>query len=213
MQVRYEFGEKPKKTEPLSAMQRTEIWDYPLKALREAVINALIHQDYFQTGFGIQIRFYDDCVVSTNPGGLPEGMTVDELRREGHHSLPRNTLLAQVFYFVELLEKWGTGTSRGITLCQNHGIPEPEFSAHPDWFSVTFAKDFYTIEKLRALGLSDRQIQAVRYVREQATITNKEYRELTGMSPRAALRELTDLCTREILVKQGTTGKKYRIPS
>jgi len=47
----------------------------------------------------------------------------------------------------------------------------------------------------------------VRYVRKQGTITNKEYRELTGMSPRAALRELTDLCTREVLVKQGTTGR------
>ena len=207
MQVRYEFGEKPGKTEPLSAMQRTEIWDYPIKALREAVINALIHRDYFQTGAEIQIRVYDDRVVITNPGGLPEGMTVDELRQEGHRSLPRNTLLAQVFYYGELLEKWGTGTSRMITLCQNHGIPEPEFSAHPDWFSVTFAKDFYTNERLFAMGFSDRQVQAVRYVREQGVITNKAYRDLTGVSPRAALRELTDLCTREILVKQGTTGR------
>jgi hypothetical protein len=63
------------------------------------VINALIHQDYFQTGSEIQIRVYDDCVVITNPGGLPEGMTVDELRQEGHSLLPRNTLLAQVFYY------------------------------------------------------------------------------------------------------------------
>jgi len=70
-----------------------------------------------------------------------------------------------------------------ITLCQNHGVPEPEFSAHPDWFSVTFAKDFSTDERLPARGLSDRQVQAVRYVRVQGTITNKEYRELTGMSP------------------------------
>ena len=91
------------------------------------MINALIHRDYFQTGSEIQIRVYDDCVVITNPGGLPEGMTVDELRQERHRSLPRNTLLAQVFYYGELLEKWGTGTSRMITLCQNHGIPEPEF--------------------------------------------------------------------------------------
>jgi ATP-dependent DNA helicase RecG len=207
MQVRYEFGEKPEKTEPLSAMQRTEIWDYPIKALREAVINALIHRDYFQAGSEIQIRVYDDCVVITNPGGLPEGMTVDELRQKRHRSLPRNTLLAQVFYYGELLEKWGTGTSRMISLCQNHGIPEPEFSSHPDWFSVTFDKNFYTDERLLALGLSDRQVQAVRHVRENGAITNKEYRELTGMSPRAALRELTDLCTREVLVKQGTTGR------
>ncbi|PKL64302.1 MAG: transcriptional regulator [Methanomicrobiales archaeon HGW-Methanomicrobiales-3] len=207
MQVRYEFGEKPEKTEPLSAMQRTEIWDYPIKALREAVINALIHRDYFQTGAEIQIRVYDDHVVITNPGGLPEGMTVDELRREGHRSLPRNTLLAQVFYYGELLEKWGTGTSRMITLCQDHGIPEPVFSAHPDWFSVTFAKDFYTDEQLLAIGLSDRQVQAVRYVRDQGVITNKAYRELTGVIDRTALRDLNDLCTKGIFLKRDKKGR------
>ncbi|MEI7649261.1 MAG: ATP-binding protein [Methanomicrobiales archaeon] len=155
----------------------------------------------------MQIRVYDDCVVITNPGGLHEGMTVDELRQKRHRSLPRNTLLAQVFYYGELLEKWGTGTSRMITLCQNHGIPEPEFSSHPDWFSVTFEKDFYTEERLLAMGLSDWQVQAVRYVREQGAITNKEYREFSHLSPRAALSELNDLCTREILAKQGTTGR------
>jgi len=72
---------------------------------------------------------------------------------------------------------------------------------------VTFAKDFYTDERLLAMGLSDRQVQAVRYVREHGTITNKEYREFSHLSPRAVLRELNDLCTREILVKQGTTGR------
>jgi len=207
LQVRYEFEGTSREEEPLSAMQRKEIWDYPIEALREAVINALIHRDYFQAGQEIQIRVYDDRVVITNPGSLPEGMTVDELKREGHRSLPRNALLAQVFYYGELLEKWGTGTSRMIALCRKHGIPEPEFSAHPDWFSVTFTKDLYTDERLLALGLSDRQVKAVRYVKEHGTITNKEYRELTGMSPRAALRELNDLCTREIFVKQGTTGR------
>jgi len=171
------------------------------------VINALIHWDYFQTGAEIQIRVYDDPVVITNPGGLTGGMTVDELRQEGHRSLPRNTLLAQVFYYGELLEKWGMGTSRMITLCQNHGIPEPEFSAHPDWFSVTFAKDFYTDERLLALGLSDRQVQAVRYVREQGVITNKAYRELTGAIDRTALRDLNDLCTRGIFSKQNKKGR------
>ncbi|MEI7650144.1 MAG: helix-turn-helix domain-containing protein [Methanomicrobiales archaeon] len=207
MQVRYEFNEKPAKTEPLSAMQRTEIWDYPIKALREAVINALIHRDYFQTGAEIQIRVYDDHVVITNPGGLTGGMTVDELRQEGHRSLPRNTLLAQVFYYGELLEKWGTGTSRMISLCQNHGIPEPEFSAHPDWFSVTFAKDYYTDERLLAMGLSDRQVKAVHYAREQGAITNKGYRENSKVSTSLALRELNDLCTRGIFMKRGKTGR------
>ena len=207
LQVRYEFEGKSREEEPLSAMQRKEIWDYPIEALREAVINALIHRDYFQAGQEIQIRVYDDRVVITNPGSLPEGMTVDELKREGHRSLPRNALLAQVFYYGELLEKWGTGTSRMIALCRKHGIPEPEFSAHPDWFSVTFTKDLYTDERLLALGLSDRQVKAVRYVKEHGTITNKEYRELEGVTDRTALRDLKELCDRKIFKKEDKKGK------
>jgi len=207
LQVRYEFEGKSREEEPLSAMQRKEIWDYPIEALREAVINALIHRDYFQAGQEIQIRVYDDRVVITNPGSLPEGMTVDELKREGHRSLPRNALLAQVFYYGELREKWGTGTSRMIALCRKHGIPEPEFSAHPDWFSVTFTKDLYTDERLLALGLSDRQVKAVRYVKEHGTITNKEYRELEGVTDRTALRDLKELCDRKIFKKEDKKGK------
>jgi ATP-dependent DNA helicase RecG len=213
LQVRYEFEGKSREDEPLSAMQRQEIWDYPIEALREAVINALIHRDYFQTGAEIQIRVYDERVVITNPGTLPEGITVDELKLEGHPSVPRNSLLAQVFYYGEMLEKWGTGTSRMISLCRNQGILEPEFIANPDSFSVTFSKDIYAPERLLALGLSERQVKAVQYVREHGTITNKEFRDLTGISERAALRELTDLCMRAIFLRKGTTGRStvYRL--
>ena len=207
LQVRYEFEGKSREDEPLSAMQRQEIWDYPLKALREAVINALIHRDYFQTGEEIQIRVYDERVVITNPGTLPDGMTVEELKTEGHRSMPRNSLLAQVFYYGELLEKWGTGTSRMISLCRTQGILEPEFSAKPDSFSVTFSKDIYATERLVALGLSPRQIKAVQYAKEHGAITNKAYRELAAVTDRTALRDLNNLLDRNIFKKQDKKGK------
>lgn len=208
LQVRYEFEGKSREDEPLSAMQRKEIWDFPIEALREAVINALIHRDYFQTGAEIQIRVYDDRVVITNPGTLPDGITVDELRREGHRSLPRNSLLAQIFYYGELLEKWGTGTSRMIALCRKQaGIFDPEFTAFPDSFTVTFSKDLYAKERLTVLGLSDRQVKAVQYAKEHGSITNKAYRELVGVTDRTALRDLKDLIDRNIFRKQDKKGK------
>ena len=69
------------------------------------------------------------------------------------------------------------------------------------------AKNFYTDERLLARGLSDRQVQAVRYVREQGVITNKAYRELTGVIDRTALRDLNDLCTRGIFSKRDKKGR------
>lgn len=64
--------------------------------------------------------------------------------------MPRNTLLAQVFHSGELLEKWGAGTSRTIALCRKHRIPEPEFTAYPGGFRVTFARELCTRERLPA---------------------------------------------------------------
>ena len=90
LQVRYEMPKEIGERAGAEALQRREIWDYPLEALREAVINALIHRDYFQTSGDIQIRVYDDRVMISNPGGLPEDMTVEELKREFHRSVLRN---------------------------------------------------------------------------------------------------------------------------
>ncbi len=118
----------------METLQRRGIWDYPLESLREAVINALIHRDYFQSSGDIQIRVYDDRVMISNPGGLPADMTVEELQREFHRSVLRNPLLAQVFYYANLIEKWGSGTWRMIKFCREQGLPEPEFRADPNWF-------------------------------------------------------------------------------
>lgn len=79
----------------IEGIERKDVWDYPLPALREAIINALIHRDYLEPG-DIQIKIYDDKIWFWNPGKLPEGLTVDMLKRE-HPSIPRNRLLAAVF--------------------------------------------------------------------------------------------------------------------
>jgi len=71
-------------------LEREDVWDYPLDAVREAIINALIHRDYLDNA-DIQIRVYDDKIRFWNPGLLPEGITIDMLRTD-HESRPRNKL-------------------------------------------------------------------------------------------------------------------------
>jgi len=125
LQVRFEI----KVTEPtLEGLARKEVWEYPLDAIREAVINALIHRDYTDTA-DIQIRVYDDELSIWNPGGLPPELSVEQLRQPQHLSRPRNPLLAQAFYYAGYIERWGTGTARILTLCREQGLPEPEFDA------------------------------------------------------------------------------------
>ena len=172
----------------LEGLQRREVWEYPLEALREALINALIHRDYTVPA-DVQIKIHEDRLEIWNAGELPPPLKPEDLRGP-HRSVLRNPLLAQAFYFAGLIERWGTGTTRIIELCRRQGLPEPEFQNQQGGFLVIFAKDPYTPERLRALGLNERQIQAVLYVKEHGRITNREFRTLMGISDEGARLDL-----------------------
>lgn len=189
----------------LEGLQHKEVWEYPLEALREALINALIHRDYTVPA-DIQIKIHGDQLEIWNIGELPPPLKPEDLRGP-HRSVPRNPLIAQAFYFAGLIERWGSGTTRIIDLCRQQELPEPEFQNHQGGFLVTFAKDPYTPERLRTMGLTERQIQAVSYVKERGKITNSEYQEITGIKKRQASIDLMALEDKEILLKRGTTGK------
>ena len=186
-------------------IQRKDIWDYPLEAIREAVINSLIHKDYLSTA-EIQIKIYDEKVWIWNPGKLPSELKVDDLKKE-HSSYPRNPLIANVFYLSGYIERWGSGTKRIVDLCKEQGLPEPEYKEEQGGFSVRFFKDIYTEEILQKMGLNERQIKAVLYVKKKGKITNKEYRTMFNISDRTALTDLNDLSDKDLLEKTGTTGR------
>ncbi len=189
----------------IKGIQRKDIWDYPIEAIREAVINALIHKDYSSTA-EIQIRIYDDKIWVWNPGKLPPQLTVDDLKKE-HSSYPRNPLIANAFYLAGFIERWGSGTKRIVDLCKKQGLPEPEYREEQGGFSVWFYKDIYTEDNLRKMGLNERQIKAIVHIKEKGKITNKEYQRLTGISKPTATRELKSLVEMGILKQQGVTGK------
>ena len=212
LQARFEFHKQMGDLTGLQAAQRIEIWDFPLDALREAVANALMHREYAVQS-SVTIRVFDDRVEIGSPGGLPEGISLPELYQENHRSVRRNPLLADAFYFASVIERWGSGTTRMAQLCRAQRVPEPEFAATPYDFTVTFSKDPYTPERLRQMGLSDRQAQAIQYVREHSSVSNAEYRELTAVSARTAATELTDLVAREIFTPSGGRGRaaRYRL--
>jgi ATP-dependent DNA helicase RecG len=115
---------------------RREKLEYPYEALREAILNALIHRNYMITST-IQIRLYANQFLIMNDGKLPDEISVEDLRRN-HISIPRNFLLAEVFYKSGLIESWGRGTLRIINECIEAGLPEPEFIINNSLFTVCF---------------------------------------------------------------------------
>ncbi len=153
---------------------REQIWDYPLDALREAIINAVCHRDYTIPS-NTEVRIFDDKLIGWSPGGLPFGITIEDLYKP-HPSVLRNKGIAGIFYDMGWIEQWGSGIDKMRNACVKAGLPEPQFEEYQG-FRVIYRKDIYTEEYLRNLGLNERQIKAVMYVKEKGKITNKEYRK------------------------------------
>ena len=107
-----------------------------------------------------------------------------------------------------MIEQWGSGIGKMLKLCSLAGIPAPHFEEYQSGFLVEFRKDIYTEEYLRKLGLNERQINAVAYVKEKGKITNKVYKELIkDISRITATRDLTNLVGKGILKMVGI-GKR-----
>ena len=192
--------------------QRDEVWDYPLKAIRESIINAVCHRDYTMPS-NIEVRIYDDRLTIWNPGGLPPGITMEDIFKP-HASVLRNKGIGSVLYDMGLIEQWGSGIGKMLNLCSLAGIPEPHFEEYQSGFLVEFRKDIYPQEYLRKLGLNERQIKAVFYVKERGRITNKEYKELTNVSRQLATIHLSDMVKKGAFKRTGKAGKgiAYQLP-
>lgn len=184
-------------------LQRKEDLEYPEPALREAVLNAIVHKDY--TGTSIQLSVYDDKLILWNPGSLPEDLSIDMLRGK-HPSRPRNKNIAEMFFKAGYIEAWGRGISKIMDACRAAGIPEPTIEEYAGGIQITFLKDIYTEEYLRKLNLNERQIKAVLYVKEYKSITNAKYQEVNSVSKATATRDLQDLLGKEILKNKGSKG-------
>ena len=211
--IRYEFPSGREGRSGVGAMQREEVWEFPYKAVREALINALIHRDYTSTG-RVQIRVYDDRMVISNPGGLPAGLMISDLLLEPHDSLPRNPILAQICYYAKLVEQWGSGTIRMRNACRAQGLPDPIFQSTATAFTVTLRKDDLSDGRLRQRGLNARQIQIMHYVRQNGSVKNSEYQAVTGAARRTATRDLEQLHEMGLLERSIHSGHTvhYSLP-
>ena len=186
--------------------ERDEIWEYPLEAVREVVTNAICHKDYSSPA-QIQIKIFDDKLTIWNPGRLPFGMTIERLMDPAHNSIPRNRLLAMLFYDVELIENYGSGIQRILEECKRLNFPVPEFKEVEGGFQVIFYKDIYNEENLTKMGLNERQIKAVMHIKEIGKLNNREYQKKFGVAKATATRDLTTLVEKKILYIVGK-GKR-----
>jgi len=185
-------------------LQRVESWEYPYEAIREVILNAIVHRDYM--GAPIQISVYDDKLIVWNEGSLPEDLTFEDLKKK-HSSRPHNPIQASAFFKGGLIEAWGRGTIKIINECKKSGLPEPIIEYSSGGISVTILKNQFNEKSLMEIGLSARQIKAVKYLKENQIITNKIYQEICDVSKATATRDLTELIEKfKLLERFGEVG-------
>jgi len=192
-------------------LQREEKHEYPPSAIREAIVNAIVHRDYLSPS-KVQVRVFDNYIEIWNPGRLPEGWTIEKLKQK-HESIPKNPLLFKQFFWVKYVEDVGGGTLDMVAECKNWGIPEPEFEDTGTAIVVTFRKSVLTPEVLEKLMLNERQIEAIDLIKQRGRITTKEYCNLLKVARDTANRDLKFLLKKGIIEKKGAGPQIHYILS
>jgi predicted HTH transcriptional regulator len=122
------------KTGMFGEARRKDVYSIPIGAIREVVINALVHASYAERGTPIRIAFYDNRIVVESPGGLVPGLTVETMRGV---SRLRNPSLARIFRDAGLIEQWGSGVNRVYSEIAKAGLPAPDIEEIVDRVRVT----------------------------------------------------------------------------
>jgi len=194
----YKFTGKP---------AREEIPEYPLEAIREAVINAVMHRDYFFTGSNIYLYIYSNRIEVINPGGLFK-IKYEEL---GRRASRRNELIADLFFRVGFGEKMGSGITRMNRWMLDWELEKPKIEVSENFFEITFygpgesAIEHKEID-YRAYELNERQIKVLKYLEEKGKFTLSQYVKLTDVSKATAQRDLNDLLNKGLIERKGRKG-------
>ena len=177
----------------------SKYFEIPTKVIREIICNAVGHRQ-IRAHSRVQVAVYDDRVEVTSPGGFFGGLTLEKML-QGRTAI-RNTCIANVLSYVELIEHWGgTGIQRVLTLCREAGVKEPEFIDFGDALRVNIYRPSYVepinepINELINDKLSVNAQKVLAHMKTNLSATRKELAKACGFSlatVKRSLKELTD---------------------
>ncbi len=181
----------------IERVRRRELPQYPRHAVREAIINAVVHADYSIGGMQTKIAVFDDRMEITNPGLLPFGLTLDAAL-SGVSKL-RNRVIGRVFRELKLIEQWGSGMGRMIAACRDSGLQPPRFEEIGTSFRVTLFG-----QRVFEGGVPAWHGQLLDYIAQKGEITTREASGLWKTTDRTARTRLRKLVDQGVLAEVGT---------
>ena len=200
--------------------ERIEKLEYPEKAIREAVLNAIVHRDYGEQT-DITIRIYDNKLVIWNSGTLISPLTIDMLLKE-HPSKRRNALIANIFFRIGYIETWGRGIIQMIDIIKKANLPQPKIEEFADGIQIIFFKNLaYKTYSLKSTISEDYKEfisektsektseKIINFIRKQSDVTIEELAKKLQKSTRAIELQLTKLKTKGIIKRIGPAKGGY----
>ena len=185
-----------KTTATFDKLLRIDNRDYPETALREALLNAVVHREY-STGGSILIKMFSDRVEFISPGGLVSGIEIEDIK--SGYSACRNPELAEVFYRLQLIEAYGTGIIK-IFEAYKTSLAQPKIEVTPNVFKMV-------LPNLNAVPSVDETVtpedKVMHYVRDKGSINRKQSENLLAISQTAAGKILRKLVEQGELSREG----------
>lgn len=190
-----------------TTLQRQERPHYPPLVLREALINAVMHRDYFESGGDLAVDYYSDRIEISNPGELLSILSLETL---GTRSLRRNPLIADLLHRCGWVEKLGSGIQRMRSLMHEWQLKPPHFTSQDGFFSVTLfgPKGMVEMSGLTQLPERERTFLAERNQIDEP-FPSRTYQARFGVTLRTAQKDLTRLVEAGFLLREGR-GKNAR---
>ena len=188
-------------------LERVEHYSYPQEALREALLNALVHRDYAFSG-SIIININESQIEFISLGGLLPGLSAEDI--QNGISQPRNPKLAEVFHRLRLIESYGTGIRRIFTLyrdCEK----KPEIIVTPNTFKLILPnRNYYSTDKSEEKALNDQQRTILQHIERNGAITEETVQKLLGVKRTRAYVILKEMRDSGLIEVQGRgQNKKY----
>lgn len=180
----------------IGRLRNREVPEYPVEAVREAVINAIVHADYSIAGAGTRIAIFDGRIEITNPGLLPFGLTL-EAALSGVSRL-RNRVIGRTFRELGLIEQWGSGIGRMMAACSEAGLPMPRFEELGTYFRITLFG-----EKAVPVKEPEWQAQLLEYLAAEGKVSTATAALFWKTSDRTARTRLRQLVAAGLLGEVG----------
>ena len=186
-------------------------WQYPMEAIREIVVNMIVHRDYRSASDSI-IKIFDNKIEFYNPGRLPDTITVEDLMTNNYRSTPRNKLLADFFKDMGLIEKYGSGIRRVLDSFKKAQLPVPVFQNISGGFMVTVfsGSDKKVTEKVTGKvtekvteKVTGNQRAIMQLIRQNNYITTFDLSDKIGISQRKIKENIAKLKKEGFILRVG----------